>query len=50
MVIKTPTELIKRLNELRQQNPRAYAHVKINREIDQDSGAENQPSARRSQK
>ena len=28
MLIKTPTELIKRLNELRQQSPRAYAHLK----------------------
>jgi hypothetical protein len=45
MRINTPAELIKRLNELRQQNPRGYAHVRdFNREAEEhDSKEDNQP-------
>ena len=43
MLIKSPAELIRRLNELRQQNPRAYTRIRTSSEIDQDDREENQP-------
>lgn len=45
MLIKTPAELIRRLNELRQNNPAAYAHVRIikPKSAGQDSSEDTQP-------